>query len=97
MEAEEWRPVFYRGSLLYGYEVSTAGRMRLATNGRSVGHIDNGRPIVVLRIAGEYHNAAVANVVAQTFLGAPTGAKLRYRDGDRANVRATNLDVLVVA
>lgn len=96
----EWRPVpGYEGL----YEVSDAGQFRNArpTQGRPAGYVlatpphrSSGRPIVRLYgpDGGKTHLAH--RLVARAFHGEPpAGARARVRliNGDRADVRATNL------
>ena len=91
-EPENWKPV---QGFADHYAVSNLGRIRRVSTGKiltpSVN--DRGRLYLFLCVRGKPHWMSVDAIVATAFLGPrPKGHWIYFRDDDRLNVRADNLE-----
>lgn len=77
------------------YEISDEGGVRNSKTGRVMKTNKNkkGYETVSLREDGKYYTRKVANLVADTFIDEDrNGLDVTYKDGDRTNIRASNLE-----
>ena len=90
---EIWKPI----SDVWGYEVSTYGRVRNSQTGKvlSPEWRDNRKGRKDARVTLRGHHYAIARLVAQTFLKPPQiGMTVNHVDGDLRNNSASNLEWL---
>lgn len=86
---EIWKPVpGYGGE----YEISSTGRFRSGKKG-PLKTTDNGKGYLYVRI-GKHYRTYVHRLVAEVFIGDPTGLDINHKNGVKHDNRVENLELL---
>jgi hypothetical protein len=100
-----WKTLKYRGKLIPQYQISTSGKVRrvidrygrtstgtFMTAYKSGGRNGKGYDQVRLSVHGVHITCRVHQAVMETFSGAPMGADVNHKDGNKSNNCLSNLE-----